>query len=129
MSEQSTSHAKGISLGSESENSLDRTENIGTDFNSAASEQSKEPAQANDGHGSDMVKDAGAANNLRPPPEMAEEQDRASFDEKWSAEQEKADLRDKYRAAIEEQYEKGGFSTGYEGNSQSNENSGPEMGR
>ena len=40
-----------------------------------------------DERGSEMVKDEAMTQDMRPPPEIASEQDRETFDAKWHAEQ------------------------------------------
>lgn len=91
------SAASEVHLESDTPNSMDRQEGIGDGFTEASKPEPRADLladyaeQVGDGEReSEMVKDESMTHDMRPPPEIAAEQDRETFDAKWQAEQQSA---------------------------------------
>ena len=91
------SAASEVHLASDTPNSVDRQEGISDGFAEAGKPTTRPDLmadyaeQAGDGEReSEMVKDEAATHELRPPPEIAAEVDRDTFDAKWEAEHQNA---------------------------------------
>ncbi len=111
MADKTTSHAKDVQLDSYSASLLDRYGVAKNDFDHARdpmiSQQIKDMNQEKtdaQGRGSMMVKEDKPKAELKPPKELAKEQDNKSFNEKWQKEQNEAvkdqrskDLMDRYK--------------------------------
>ncbi|MCP4366555.1 MAG: hypothetical protein GY797_00350 [Deltaproteobacteria bacterium] len=111
MPDKTTSHAKDVQLDSYSASLLDRYGAAKNDFDHARdpmiSQQIKDMNQEKtdaQGRGSKMVKEDKPKPELKPPKELAKEQDNKSFDDKWQREQNEAamdqrtkDLMDRYK--------------------------------
>lgn len=89
--------ASDVHLASDVSNSLDRQEGIGDGFEEASKPIPRSDLladyaeQIGDGEReSEMVKDDAMTHDMQPPPEIAAEVDRETFNAKWEAEQQNA---------------------------------------
>ncbi len=99
MNEQTTSVAKDVQLESYEEHLLSKYDEISQHFNEQGAqgqelvEDKREEEQQS---GSSMITEDASTHEMRPSPEMANEQDRLSFNNKWQAEKENADAKNEY---------------------------------
>lgn len=91
------SAASDVHFASDTPNSLDQQEGISDQFADAQQIDPRDDLLADyaeqtgqDERESEMVKEDAMSHDLNPPPEIAAEQDRETFDAKWEAEQENA---------------------------------------
>lgn len=91
------SAASEVHLNGDTPNSLDRQEGIGDGFSEVSKPEPRADLMADyaeqvgDGdRESEMVKDEAMTHDMRPPPEIAVEVDRETFNAKWEAEQQNA---------------------------------------
>lgn len=91
------SAASEVHLDTDTPNSLDRQEGIGDSFAEASKPTPRADLLADyaeqagdEGRESEMVKEDDMSHDMRPPPELAAEQDRQTFNEKWEAERQSA---------------------------------------
>jgi len=101
VDERTTSAAKDVQLDTYAQSALDNYGELTNEFNGQDYDRGHDD-------GSQMVQQDAATNDNRPPPEMARDQDRETFNEKWAAEQERAEPqqleRDEYAEQALESY-------------------------
>ncbi len=106
MNEKTTSEAKDVQLESYEEHLLSRYDETSQHFNeqSQGQEWAEDNREEEQQSGSSMITEDASTHEMRPPPEMANEQDRLSFNNKWQAEKENADTRNEYAEHLLEEH-------------------------
>lgn len=109
------SHASSVHLAGDTPNSLDNREGISERFSAAQHENPRDDLMADyadqteqGDREAEMVKDDALKHDMRPPPEIAAEQDRETFNARWDAEQQSArdDLISDYANQVSHEREK-----------------------
>lgn len=106
MAEQTTSAAKDVQLESYEEHLLSKYDETSQHFNEQAQGQelAEDQREEEQQSGSSMVTEDTSTLEMRPPPEMANEQDRLGFNNKWQTEKENADAKHEYAEHLLEQH-------------------------
>lgn len=106
------SHASSVHLAGDTPNSLDSREGISERFSAAQHENPRDDLMADyadqteqGDREAEMVKDDALKHDMRPPPEIATEQDRETFNARWDAERQ--NVRDDLLADYAEQAPQG----------------------
>jgi len=109
------SHASSVHLASDTPNSMDKSEGISDRFSAAQHEIPRDDLLADYVEQTEqgdreavMVKDDALNHDMRPPPEIAAEQDRETFDTRWEEERQSArdDLLADYADQVSHEHEK-----------------------
>lgn len=94
-----TSYGRDVKLDGQEPNSLEQHPGVQRYFAEANQNDSQQGVEAEQGRGSSMVEGDKQQPELKPDPELAADQDRESFNEKWTSEQDAA------RQAMMERYQ------------------------